>query len=62
MLVEAAVGKTGGLHQVVEPSRDDPMLAELARCGRDDPLAGLRRFLSRLPQRDLFSGKFLDSC
>ena len=29
MLVEPAVGQAGGSHQVVQPGRDDPILAEL---------------------------------
>src|SRR5712691_5386090 len=49
VLVEPAVGQAGGTHQVVEAGRDDPMLAELSAGRRDDPFAGLRRFLSRLP-------------
>src|SRR6202011_1404073 len=49
VLVEPAVGQAGGTHQVVQPGRDDPILAELPAGRRDDPFAGLRRFFSRLP-------------
>src|SRR5262249_36421662 len=49
VLVETAVRKAGSAHQVVQPGRDDPILAELCAGRRDDPFAGLRRFFSRLP-------------
>ena len=59
VLVEAAVGQAGGLHQVVEPGRDDPVLAEL--CARPPSTIRLRvcaasslDFLMEVPPRDKF--------
>src|SRR5262249_45301494 len=60
VLVEAAVRQAGSLHQVVEPSRDDPALPELARGRLDDPPAGLRRLLPRFPHGGSSSGFILD--
>ena len=56
VLVEAAVGEPGGLHQVVEPGRDDPVLAELAGRGVTIRLrvcaASSLDFLMEVPPRD----------
>src|SRR5262249_22302016 len=49
MPIEAPVREPGGLHEIGQSGRGDPVLAEFSRGGRHDPLPCLRGFDSRLP-------------
>jgi hypothetical protein len=44
MPVEAPVREPGGLHEIGQSGRGDPVLAEFSRGGRHDPLTCLRCF------------------
>ena len=47
VIVEAAMGEAGGMHQVGDADRLEALLAEQARRGRDPPRLVLRHLLPR---------------